>query len=615
MSFNFTVKEFILGNGTGTPTFQFYRRGFNLGGSSGGSWTDIILKGNTSLTLTNAKANGLNYLKLFGGTEQRNLPDNYIQRQYIYITESSYLLTDIVPTPDCKIEFDFQTLTITSSARTYLGCRDTSGSNNGLRVAHVSSGNFRIYGFGTYTDSVATAQSNTRYKFVWDNKRATVTSGDTTIFDNTFDAEGTNQTAVAINGWNTAGTVDANSEGMYLYSFKVWNDQGNLIADYVPAVKKGTVPVVGFYDMVTGTFKEVTVGTFMAGAEAVPSPDTPMDIVSNNGTIMVSKNLCDMKTANIDLGHYISATGVYSESVSNFLYVPYIKVQPNTTYTLSFSEELYYITISEYSANDGTGFIQRNAGTTGGNTSLTVTTQATTQYIRFGSNPYGNNNTVTLEQVLAINWMLAKADTPQTYIPYGQIYTDGTVEKVEVDTTGDTATAEMLLKVGTYQDIQSVIDGEVTRKVGIKVLDGTEDWVKASNYTNIFYAPISGAYYNNTSAERIAVPCTHFVGTDATNTNMVDNSIKLTAQGSALTNPLIYIKASVSNNDLTTWQTWLATQYQNGTPVIVVFPLKTATTESVTAQPLTIQAGGNVVSITEASIDNLELEVSYKGTL
>jgi hypothetical protein len=30
MTFNFTVKEFILGNGTGTPTLQFYKRGFEL---------------------------------------------------------------------------------------------------------------------------------------------------------------------------------------------------------------------------------------------------------------------------------------------------------------------------------------------------------------------------------------------------------------------------------------------------------------------------------------------------------------------------------------------------------------------------------------------------------
>ena len=79
MSFNFTTKEFILGGGTGTPQLQFYRRGFVLNGESGGgpSWQDIVLSGNMSLTLTNAKKNGLNYLKLYGGCEQTLLPDTY----------------------------------------------------------------------------------------------------------------------------------------------------------------------------------------------------------------------------------------------------------------------------------------------------------------------------------------------------------------------------------------------------------------------------------------------------------------------------------------------------------------------------------------------------------
>lgn len=76
MSFDFTVKEFILGGGAGTPTFQFYRKGFILNGSGGSSpsWKDIILHGNTALTLVNAKVNGLNYLKLFGGCEQSGTP-------------------------------------------------------------------------------------------------------------------------------------------------------------------------------------------------------------------------------------------------------------------------------------------------------------------------------------------------------------------------------------------------------------------------------------------------------------------------------------------------------------------------------------------------------------
>ncbi|MBQ2175343.1 MAG: hypothetical protein II453_09850, partial [Alphaproteobacteria bacterium] len=72
MTLNFVIPEFNIG-GAGTPPLQFFRRGFNINGSNGGgSWTDIILKGNTALTLTNCKQNGLNAVRLFGNAEQRN---------------------------------------------------------------------------------------------------------------------------------------------------------------------------------------------------------------------------------------------------------------------------------------------------------------------------------------------------------------------------------------------------------------------------------------------------------------------------------------------------------------------------------------------------------------
>ena len=77
-NFDFVEKVMTIG-GTGNevPTLQFYKKGFRLGGSASIDYKDIILSGNTALTLVNAKADSLNYLKLFGGTEQRLLPDTY----------------------------------------------------------------------------------------------------------------------------------------------------------------------------------------------------------------------------------------------------------------------------------------------------------------------------------------------------------------------------------------------------------------------------------------------------------------------------------------------------------------------------------------------------------
>ena len=99
MTFNFTVKEFIIGNGTGTPTLQFYRKGFALAGTGGSQpdWRDIILSGNTALTLVNSKANGLNYVKLFGACEQRDiLPSEYQRVEYLESTGTQYIDTGVV---------------------------------------------------------------------------------------------------------------------------------------------------------------------------------------------------------------------------------------------------------------------------------------------------------------------------------------------------------------------------------------------------------------------------------------------------------------------------------------------------------------------------------------
>lgn len=184
-----------------------------------------------------------------------------------------------------------------------------------------------------------------------------------------------------------------------------------------------------------------------------------------------------------------------------------------------------------------------------------------------------------------------------------EIYYDGTVETVEIDTTGNTATAQPLLGAETYKDVQNVTNGHITRNVGVKVLDGTENWRKTSSsskYCSLTKTDTTGFPNAITTASNVI--CTHAIGTD------------YNAQG--------YCSFGIGNfnfnykdsaNDLEDFKQFLATQYVNGTPVIVVYPLATPITESVTPQPMQIQAGTNIVEITQASLDNLELEVSYKA--
>lgn len=154
-----------------------------------------------------------------------------------------------------------------------------------------------------------------------------------------------------------------------------------------------------------------------------------------------------------------------------------------------------------------------------------------------------------------------------------------------------------------YRDEYNATTGVVTRNVGVKVLDGTEGWETTSQ----------PAVYRWGSPVLFSLPnvcvCSHYVGvsTDLTIPNMPDKSAKTGFTG----NSNVYIKDSSFSGNLTGFKQWLADQYNAGTPVIIVYPLATPTTESVAGQTLQVQEGNNILEITQASMDNLELEASY----
>lgn len=476
-----------------------------------------------------------------------------------------------------------------------------------------------------------------------------------------------------------------------------------------------------------------------------PTPTTPQDIISNNGAIKYSANMANVNAQTVLTGYYISAQGKVLQSTYNWFYQDFIPVKPNTTYTLSFSDGLYYVSIHEYSTANDSGFIRRNTKQTSTSsapfdvTFMTITTSATTNYIRFGSNMY-KNQVLTLDDVLSINWMLNKGNS-LPYAPYSPngIYTDGTVETINVHgknlfdiadadwgyninasgvravsqynsnsnyikvkpntqytcswvshsgsdsvvirfhaynssktwleqigtknyssdglqtytfTTsanteyviftfrgssssasdlstniqlelgstateyapyydGGTATAEMLLKVGDYTDVQEILSGEVTRNVGVKVFDGTEIWVAntVSSGRLVFYITKASIGSNSTVLPNGSpnIKCSHFETSTAAAQSLYGT---VWAGGTA-----INFTAGDFCANLTAWRQWLANQYAAGTPVIIIYPLATPTTETVTGQVLTTQAGTNMISITQASISSLDLEAKYKRSI
>lgn len=521
----------------------------------------------------------------------------------------------------------------------------------------------------------------------------------------------------------SGGAIDAtcvvNAEGKNQLAVKVFKRGGGEIIETVYGTNSIT------FNAKANGLKALTL---FGGAEqsGTPTPTTPVDIVCNNGAIKYSANMANVNAQTALIGYYTSAQGVVTKDMYNWMYQQFIPVKPNTTYTLSMSSAVYFVSISEYATAQDSGFIVRKAGSTGANTQLTITTGATTNFVRFGTNI--DRTEVTLEEVLAINWMLNEGGTALPYTPYveGGIYTDGTVEtiwahgknlfdknsyteinayvnsntgsltqgspgestqycavipclpnttytisgratsawgaftssnigtiatsysktengsittgandkyliglvranqdvidyrntlQVEQGSTatsyepyvGGTATAEMLLKVGDYQDTQEVIAGSVTRNVGVKVLDGTETFTRSSSGAMI--TVISDV---KIGAENVPVN-THFA-LETSPTSIAVGTQRFGASGTQIYSVNYYMKP-LTTMTVSDFKQWLADQYAAGTPVIVVYPLATPTTETVTGQTLTTQAGTNTISITQASLLSLDLEAKYKRSI
>jgi len=193
-----------------------------------------------------------------------------------------------------------------------------------------------------------------------------------------------------------------------------------------------------------------------------------------------------------------------------------------------------------------------------------------------------------------------QASTPTPSSPVDIVCNNGVVGEAthanpEVITIGQqTASVPDLLKVGDYVDEADLISGKVVRRCGVIVFDGTETWAKVSQY-NIFYHHDEIIRYNNPVLAGLS---SHFVGSAESNANMPNNSVKLTyVSGYDPAHGAISIRHNASAN-VDAFKAFLAAQYANGTPVVVVYPLAEASTEWATPQTLQTGAGSNTISST-----------------
>ena len=593
------------------------------------NYVEAFRENTSSIVLTDAITNGLTDLQLKGsevknkpemfldsvvakgGTEQRNLPAEYTQLEYITFSSGAYIKTGIVPkTFDYEVGFKGAFGILSGGPNCAWGYMDDSliprwvcatYQNRYLLNANTTIG-FGDADTNTHTFVGRVYEKNNGY--CWSSEFDGVIQQNDQTLDSSSAWEA-NTLEIYVGARNNSET--AGNHGLITANHWWCKKAGVMIADYIPA-KRNSDNVLGMYDLISNTFfTNQGTGSFTAGPEVVPTPDTPIDITSNNGVLKVSPNLFDKNASYALFGGYINNASV-GENTTLMTYgggdkTIIIKVAPNTTYTVtrvtnlgSVYNRIRCAAFTALPSNGSTGVILCNyMNKTQAN--ATFTTLSDTQYVAINvrnSGAVGDDWTQFVDA-----FQLEQGSTATQYRPYRQIYTDGTVETIK-DSLNNTATVEMLLKVGDYQDEQEILSGTVTRKIGIKVFDGTENWTQgAASPTFKASLPIEDSKPKDSQD----MLCSHFKSVKTNVTSAVQNNqcAMFTPGGSSTYDKLVIGKYDIPN--LTAWKQWLADQYAAGTPVIVVYPLNASTTETVSPQKLL----KNPVTVTEASIDNLEV--------
>ena len=175
----------------------------------------------------------------------------------------------------------------------------------------------------------------------------------------------------------------------------------------------------------------------------------------------------------------------------------------------------------------------------------------------------------------------------------------GTPETVTVGL--QTATVVDLFGVGGYADTQDIISGLVTRRVGIRVLGGTEGWAMQS----LGYS--TDAIDGFPSTEFIPL-CSHFIGVKKTPSQ--NGRVRMYYGSGDVAQCCFYVDGA-NFPSVESWETFLSAQYAEGTPVIIVYPLAEEVPESVAAQTLNLAEGNNTITST-ANVSNIQLEAVYQ---
>jgi len=566
---------------------------------TGGSEAVVVGPAVSPLVLPDAIADSLTYVKAFGGTEQNGTPtqdapvdivsnngvlgfqDSELPSEYRrvlgYACDNDVLwqITGFHLRGSDTIRISFS---VTAACNVF-GCyQGTDATDNyDLYVSATSGSKYLRYGDGTYLSYWSSANMGQRFDVVF---TPTGTSGmpqDSTWAPMTF--ESANNLLLA------ATTLTGTSSKL----------RGNLYGSFVVDGRLKLIPcervsdgVLGYYDTYTGTFYEPT------GTPTSLGYDFSYYSIKTSGTVETinvhSKNLFDKNMPNVlingfprDDGTFVPLNGFRTVIYPLQIGETYTITRVTSTPTQASMRVIAYNTQQPQSTDNG---VVLSIGTASSKTA-TITVPEGYPYV---ATYVKHSNDVISDAELLDGFQIEQGSTATEYEPYFD---------------GGTATAEMLLKVGNYQDEQEILSGAVTRNVGVKVFDGSEITRNASSAGNYYRYIADNVISGVSSIGATNAYCTHF----SFNTGFSRIS---TARGTEVD---FWFDVNTTLTDMTKFKQWLADQATAGTPVILLYPLATPTTESVAGQTLQVTDGDNALEITQASLDGLELEARYDAAV
>ena len=175
------------------------------------------------------------------------------------------------------------------------------------------------------------------------------------------------------------------------------------------------------------------------------------------------------------------------------------------------------------------------------------------------------------------------------------------------DSLGNTATAQQLLRIGDSVDEQEILSGETIIRNSVISFTGEEEWTYNSNYGRV-YTTVIGLNGGTVARTKLGF-CTHFKWLHNQESMSQINVGECYSGGGGK----VYFH--IAQESVDDWKQFLADELDKGQPVTIAYPMSFEVPRIAAAQTLTTQAGTNTITITDSSIDDLELKVSYKRSV